>query len=366
MSRKNKHKPELFRNGTITPEALRAYAAGELDAAASAELERYFQDDPFAAEAAEGLQQMPQTDFTDEIARMNQKIRNAAGTQNNSAKISTWVRWLAAAAMLLLLMVFGYLVPRFMSKEEDRVAMSSQEQVSEMPSSQPSSVGQTEEAKPGPSDAREITTAAAPVVQEPSSSAVSEEEVREEAKPETFSRTEKSVAVQNETAEITEAPAATAADVMLSESAEQDLAASRRAVGKELKKATTEAMVSKESISTASAPPSSRTAMKLFEQKQYAEAAAAFDEVLLQNPSAQEAAYYSGLSHFITGNYNRAIPRFDALIRENKKYRNGSLYYKALTLIKQGKKPEALPLLEELKKTPGSFQKKAEELLREP
>jgi hypothetical protein len=42
------------------------------------------------------------------------------------------------------------------------------------------------------------------------------------------------------------------------------------------------------------------------------------------------------------------------------------LYYKALTLIKQGNKQEAIPLLEELKKSPGSFQKKAEDLLSEP
>lgn len=366
MSRKNKHKPELFRNGTLTPEALKAYAAGELDAAGRAELERYFQDDPFAAEAADGLQEVPQTDFLNEVGRLNQQIRNEAGSPANAAGISSWTRWLAAAAMLILLMVFGYLVPRFMGKEEAKIALRDQEEVSENPEPQPATSATMEESKPSHSDAREVTPATVPSPPEisPPAAGVAVVTTTEESRSKPLNAKEKSVTDEKETIVITEAVASPETDVALAETTVQEQPASRQESSRALKKEAMTASAKADSERSSSSSP--KEAMKLFEDKQYAAAAVAFDAVVKENPSAQEAVYYSGLSHYINDNYTKALTRFESLIGQNRKYRNGSLYYKSLILIKQGKKQEALPLLEELRKNPGSFQKKAEELLREP
>lgn len=88
---------------------LRRWLRGETRGSEESRLERAAQEDPFLADAWEGLNQKPQADHLIQIKQLNAKI--AARTQTNQRKagpVLIWLPRLAAAAAVLLLLTFGW------------------------------------------------------------------------------------------------------------------------------------------------------------------------------------------------------------------------------------------------------------------
>ncbi len=88
---------------------LRRWLRGETRGSEQGRLERAAQEDPFLADAWEGLNQKPQADHLHQIKQLNTKI--AARTQTNQHKagpVLIWLPRLAAAAAVLLLLTFGW------------------------------------------------------------------------------------------------------------------------------------------------------------------------------------------------------------------------------------------------------------------
>jgi hypothetical protein len=88
---------------------LRRWLRGETRGSEQGRLERAAQEDPFLADAWEGLNQKPHADHLIQIKQLNAKI--AARTQTNQRKagpVLIWLPRLAAAAAVLLLLTFGW------------------------------------------------------------------------------------------------------------------------------------------------------------------------------------------------------------------------------------------------------------------
>src|SRR5688572_21364906 len=86
------------------------YLKGELTPAERNALERKALHDPFLADALEGAEQIPATDFVKDVAALNEKI---------AAKktISVWMWSARIAAGLVILLVSSYIVWTIVSPE---------------------------------------------------------------------------------------------------------------------------------------------------------------------------------------------------------------------------------------------------------
>lgn len=97
-----------MQNQALT-DLLRRWLRGETRGSEESRLERAAQEDPFLADAWEGLSQKPQADHLQQLKQLNAKI--AARTQTDLRKtgpILIWLPRLAAAAAVLLLLTFGW------------------------------------------------------------------------------------------------------------------------------------------------------------------------------------------------------------------------------------------------------------------
>lgn len=119
-----------------------------------------------------------------------------------------------------------------------------------------------------------------------------------------------------------------------------------------------------ERISKLSPQKQVQQGMQSYSLGKYGEAAFIFDHVLKSNAGLADALFYSGMSNMNNGNNNRAIMRFDALIADPvHHYYDEAMWYKAQTLIKQGKKEIAKPILQQLASSTNQFQGRSKALL---
>lgn len=112
MSRNNNHIDQL------TPEILRAYHAGELSNAQQHRVEKLMLDDPFYAEALEGLEELSAKQLTSDLDQLGHKLFEA---QNETQRFP-WYRLIAATIVLII--IAGAF---FLNKEEEPVEKPTQE-----------------------------------------------------------------------------------------------------------------------------------------------------------------------------------------------------------------------------------------------
>ncbi|WP_373551586.1 energy transducer TonB [Haliscomenobacter sp.] len=88
---------------------LRRWLRGETRGSEESRLERAAQEDPFLADAWEGLSQKPQAEHLQQLKQLNARIATRTQTdQRKTGPILIWLPRLAAAAAVLLLLTFGW------------------------------------------------------------------------------------------------------------------------------------------------------------------------------------------------------------------------------------------------------------------
>jgi predicted Zn-dependent protease len=112
--------------------------------------------------------------------------------------------------------------------------------------------------------------------------------------------------------------------------------------------------------------PSMDSAMKKYNDKDYANAVALFNQILVNETSNYNAHYYAGLSYFSMDKSDSAILNFDFVLKiKNGEFYEASQWYKALALIKQNKLKSAKKLLNEIVTKGGSYKVQAQNKLEE-
>ena len=104
----------------VPQEALLKYLQGKLSAEEQHELEKALLDDPFEADAAEGLSAMQdKQNIPAVVSQLNRELKKKTGRRKEGlfrrqAKLESWL--LVAIVLILLLAVIGYLVIHFTVK----------------------------------------------------------------------------------------------------------------------------------------------------------------------------------------------------------------------------------------------------------
>ncbi len=116
------------------------------------------------------------------------------------------------------------------------------------------------------------------------------------------------------------------------------------------------------SIST---PVAYEKACKLYEDGQYRESVAIFDQLLKVNPEDRSALLYSGVARMELGEFRKAETNFRAIIDQgNSLYVDQAEWYCGLCLLMQDDKNRAMAYFSKLAMKSGYYQKQAKSLLK--
>lgn len=100
--------------------------------------------------------------------------------------------------------------------------------------------------------------------------------------------------------------------------------------------------------------------------KSYKDAITDFNKYLQNNPNDFEVVYKLGMSYYYTNNYDKAILKFNKIITaRNIKYFEDAQWYKVNSLIKEGKKDDAIALLKNIINAKGKYLQQAQNKISE-
>ncbi len=103
-----------------------------------------------------------------------------------------------------------------------------------------------------------------------------------------------------------------------------------------------------------------------FKVKSYKEATDDFEKYLIGNRKDYEIIYKAGVAYYHQKRYNVALNKFNKIIKGDfNKFVEGAEWYKSLTLLKQGRKEEALKLLKEIAYGHSDYKKQASDKIKE-
>jgi tetratricopeptide (TPR) repeat protein len=103
-----------------------------------------------------------------------------------------------------------------------------------------------------------------------------------------------------------------------------------------------------------------------YNNKNYKEALAAFEQILEPRRKNYNLVFYLAASHFYTGNYAQAEQELWPLSElKNYRYKNDVDYLLALTYLEQDKKSKAKKLLKSLKENNNRYSEEASEILKQ-
>lgn len=94
-----------------------------------------------------------------------------------------------------------------------------------------------------------------------------------------------------------------------------------------------------------------KSGLNSYSAQNYAAAITSLNKTLTKDPNNKDALFYLAMSHYNTGNSNKAISYYSKTIANGGKYKEDALWYKAQILLKQKNNEAARALLEELKDT---------------
>lgn len=108
------------------------------------------------------------------------------------------------------------------------------------------------------------------------------------------------------------------------------------------------------------------SAMKQYEEKDYAGANGNFKQILVSDPANYNALFYSAVSYLSLNKPDSAILNLDKVLKiKDGEFYEAAQWYKSLAFIKQNKKNKAKKLLNEIIANGGSYKSKAEATLKE-
>lgn len=406
---------KLTEQNVLTQEAMLAYVAGTLSVEEKQQFEQLLQNDPFAQDALEGLQNAPQVTVTAAIESINKKVRERTGLQQKNTIQLHWTTYAWAAVLVGLLVGVGVVMVNMLGKGDGQIAMDQtpQEKTEEVLFEQNQTEQQLVSANQTPVvDSSAISYREAYTSVEGANKANGAVSTRssEEQKPAITSTSEIADAVKKESSPatktitasggavapiVTVSPAAVnGAEVLSTKNTEQakgksgDLgkAEDRKETAASETKADTKATAKQtqpqaDNVSLRVTEPTTQKvvrgsvieseetdkkrvvtmdgAMKNFNSGNYKDAGQDFDALLQQQPQNADALYFGGISDYINGNTKKSEKNFDKLLKDGGKFQEGSKWYKANILLRRGKKEEAKKLLDELAGSGGSYKERA-------
>ena len=355
-----------------------------LSAEQRADLEARAEDDPFAAEALEGYRSMDDPSRAmGRATSASSRVAEELGLREESGRRTPIRRWLAAAAVLLLLAGTVVLTSRLVRTDEGSVAMESTpaEEVPPTPSSATIEQGALEEMEDAvdgspeegerfddveePTDDAVEQTIAQDALRESDDQAPSED-VEPTPPNRRFEEVELAADQSNEVIEPSynavggavedeEFAQENAPGLMEEEtSAPADLADAPAA--RTMNAPTTISPASGESQSGASG---FNVGLSAYKAGQYDEAIPAFERSVRNGRLVPESNYYIGMSHFFSGRHTKAIQAFDRVITADDNNTSNARWYKAESLIRLDRVDEAIRQLQMLVDEGGLYAEEA-------
>lgn len=372
------NKIALTENGVVSQEALLAYVEGKLDVASVQELEKLLQEDVFAQEALEGLQNTAAIGSVGaSVIAINNKLRDKTGLKDKKKAVGIdfhWANYAYAAVVFGVLIGCGFLIVNYLGNSNNAIAENKNQQnveIQEAPAqtteavgAQDSTLSTKENSQPLLDSVKMYETTVADVQK---LEGVKNEKAKEEVSPAsvgsvtaTVTTAKREEVAQNQSpakdqVAITEAAKPTAAMTYKADEAAAGKA-SLREKKTEAKSISKEAEGSNESDQKKSV--NLEEAMTLFNSGEFKKAASKFDEELKVHPENAEALYFGGVSNYISGENNNAQQKFEKLIKKGV-YTDGAKWYKANVLLRKGNKEEAKQIIRELTNTTGSYKERA-------
>ncbi len=360
MSGPKKDKVILSEQGVVTEEALTAYLQNKLSPDEKQQLEKLLQEDPFARDALEGLQNSSnQAAVHTSVSSLNKKVRERSGLKERKGLKLHWVNYAWAAVVFGLLVAIGFVMVNFLNKKDNNLALNSSKENMTAPSIVSKDTAAVSErpkvlvADSSVTNATGSDTVAAAVTGSPAQI----KPVPNQAK--------------NLDDKITPNPASTKP---IQASAPQNTTAGNQKVAEPAKSKTDTSKASHINANKNALQPVTDTrdaatvmdeAMKSFNSGDYAASGDNFDKILKHDPDNTDALYFGGISDYINGKTGKSENNFDKLLKKGNKYIEGSKWYKANILIKKGHSEAAKPLLQDLSNSNGSYKERAIKKLAE-
>lgn len=380
-------------SGAITEQAMIAYLNNELSETEKQQFEKLLADDPFAADALEGLKNSSdRVAVKTRISTINKKIRHQTGIKDKKIIELHWSNYAWAAVVLGMLIGIGFLMVNYLGKGNKELAVNKPKADVNIINTEPAAETKLEQAPikeevqkdadavqqqtaedVAPPDDKNISSnaIAAPQTQTPTvnaapNGAVTMNSTLTASKSAGASNTygwavADSVSVNSNSSGTY---AVTTKDALATTQADRKEAANSKAKPAEKKGADAEVMV--EGLKTTNEPDVTvGDAMKKFNSGNYKAAADMFDVILKKEPDNKEAQYFGAVSDYLNAKYNKSEKTFDKLLKGGTNYVDGSKWYKANILLQKGKKEEAKKLLTELSNSAGSYKERAVKKLTE-
>jgi TolA-binding protein len=377
MSGRNKNNITLTQHGVVTQEAMLAYLAGMLSVEDTARFEKLVAEDPFAHEALEGLQSIQSANgLKQTLNDLNSRIQEQSGGKVVPMPASGSVlRYSVAAAVIGVLIGFGFLLTQYFSNQTNSLAENAQK--TEEPVQEQTILPPADEQIVPAIDTTAVADTSATIVDtNAANSSLQSKWAEAETSPAVQSGTYKDAApVRAESAtdrkkiaetkeqkntvgkkqeEVSKRPVPLATPSPVAAKAASPAAGVAK--GNETM-AAADAVISEESNDDKDA--SIETAMNSFNTKKYDEAAKQFHKLLKKQPDNPDVLYFGGVSEYINGNSNKALNNFDKLLSSGNKYTDGAKWYKSQILLQKGKKEQAKQLMKELSNTNSIYRERS-------
>jgi tetratricopeptide (TPR) repeat protein len=361
MSGPKKDEVKLSDQGIVTEEALSAYLQNKLNPAEKQQLEKLLQEDPFAQDALEGLQNSSsQSTVQASISNLNKKVRERSGLKERRRLKIHWVNYAWAAVVFGLLIGIGFIMVNSLNKKDNNLAVNGNKENMNTPVLTPKDttaeyeknkivVSDSLAAKPITDTVKNLTGSAPPASAKPLSN---------EGKP--LAENTVSPVPAKATQTVT-----TAASGASQKPAENMAFAKNKADTSKSAAAAAYKSVQPVINDNRDVATLQDDAMKSFNSGDYNTAAENFDKILKREPDNADALYFGGISDYINGKTAKSENNFDKLLKKGNKYLEGSKWYKANILIKKGHSEAAKPLLQDLSNSNGSYKERAIKKLAE-
>lgn len=348
----------IAENGILTNEAMVAFLEGRLSPVQNAEIEKIMAEDPFAAEALEGIkaQNISISTVNATLSHINQKIKDKSGVKKkqNPALKFQWINYAFAASVIGILLAVGIWFVTYLSTADKQMAKNETTLQNDNTIATTATAVESETADTSAPIVTEAAepVAAAPIATQPNSTLTTDDisttpnNIGTAAKP-TIANSETykfKTAEVSPNASIEGAAAAPTAFKKIEDRKVAEVAAT-----------TADASLAKEKSIVHN---SLQNATAAYNRGDYKNAQTYYAEAIKENPANVDAIFYGGVSSYINGDMRNAEQNFDILLKK-KAYKDGANWYKANILIKKGENGKAKEILRELTNTNGYYKERA-------
>jgi tetratricopeptide (TPR) repeat protein len=400
MKGPKKEKVKLSEQGVVTEEALIAFLHDELSPEEKQELEKLLLQDPFAADALEGLKTSSnQTAVTSSISSLNKKVRERSGLKERKKLQVHWITYAWAAVVVGLLIGISFILVNFLNKPGRDLAQNEKKAKPELQVAPLKDTTADYETLKTPS-IDSLTTAGAKAIaadsgvvtvsngatasytyttsvtdqtdqakQDFKKDKIADKDVSGKVTGNTGLSFTPTTGTQNSLKEVTNSSAgeknnknAVSKSTVIADSTNVTYGWSAANAPQPVK-ADAYKRESKPEVKDMASMQDD--AMKSFNAGDYNTSGDNFDKILKSDPNNDDALYFGGICDYINGKTAKSEINFDKLLKKGNKYIEGAKWYKANILLKKGKSDAAKVLLQDLSNGNSSYKERAIKKLAE-